>query len=196
MAIELAADHIRVNAVAPGGGVTGERRDRWFQQAAAQLGGTAQEHRQRMLDAILTHQLVEPDDIARLCVFLASDDSRQITGEVLNINGGHGLAVLDATLPQAVLTESAPVKKLATRSRQIIARRALALTHSLAITEHKMAIKMSVTCGQARTFNDACSCSPMPPAPTRPSTVDSRMLMSQRNTDIPAKAAMICGTMP
>ena len=103
MAIELAADHIRVNTVAPGGGVAGERRDRWFQQAAEQLGGTAQEQRQQMLDVIPIHELVEPRDIARLCVFLASDASRQITGEVLNINGGHGLAIMDATLPGAVL---------------------------------------------------------------------------------------------
>ena len=103
MAIELAAEQIRVNAVAPGGGVAGERRDRWFEQAAEQLGGTAEEQRQEMLSAIPTHQLIEPRDIARLCVFLASNDSRQITGEVLNINGGHGLAVMDATLPSAVL---------------------------------------------------------------------------------------------
>ena len=103
MAIELAADRIRVNAVAPGGGVAGERRDRWFEQAAAQLGGTAAEQRAAMVEAIPTHELIEPDEIARLCVFLASDDSRQITGEVLNINGGHGLAVLDATLPAAIL---------------------------------------------------------------------------------------------
>ena len=103
MAIELAANHIRVNAVAPGGGVAGERRDRWFEQAAAQLGGTADDQRQQMLDVIPIHELIEPDDIAKLCVFLASDDARQITGEVFNINGGHGLAILDATLPGANL---------------------------------------------------------------------------------------------
>ena len=103
MAVELAADRIRVNAVAPGGGVAGERRDRWFAQAAAQLGGTAEEQRAQMVEAIPMHELVEPDEIARLCVFLASDDARQITGEVVNINGGHGLAVLDATLPDASL---------------------------------------------------------------------------------------------
>ena len=103
MAIELAADRIRVNAVAPGGGVAGERRDRWFEQAAAQLGGTPEEQRAAMVEAIPMHELIEPDDIARLCVFLASDDARRITGEVLNINGGHGLAVRDATLPDAIL---------------------------------------------------------------------------------------------
>ena len=103
MAIELAADRIRVNTVAPGGGVAGERRDRWFEQAAAQLGTTAEAQRAAMVDAIPMHELIEPDEIARLCVFLASDDSRKITGEVLNINGGHGLAVLDATLPAAIL---------------------------------------------------------------------------------------------
>ena len=103
MAIELASEQIRVNSVAPGGGVSGKRRDRWFEQAAEQLGGTAEEQRQEMLAAIPINQLIEPQDIAKLCVFLASDDSRQITGEVININGGHGLAVMDATLPSAIL---------------------------------------------------------------------------------------------
>ena len=103
MAIELAADRIRVNAVAPGGGVAGERRDRWFEQAAAQLGGTANEQRAAMVEAIPTHELIEPDDIARLCVFLRATTRGRSPEEVLNINGGHGLAVLDATLPAAIL---------------------------------------------------------------------------------------------
>jgi hypothetical protein len=47
--------------------------------------------------------------------------------------------------------------------------------------------KISVTCGQASVLSEACSCRPMPPAPTRPSTVDSRMLMSQRNTVMPGE---------
>src|SRR6516165_11488201 len=48
--------------------------------------------------------------------------------------------------------------------------------------------RMSDTCVQASVVIAALSGSPMPPAPTRPSTVDSRMLMSQRNTEMPANA--------
>ena len=55
-------------------------------------------------------------------------------------------------------------------------------------------MKISVTCGQASTFSEACSCSPIPPAPTSPRIVDSRMLMSQRNTVMPKNAGSTCGT--
>ena len=34
------------------------------------------------------------------------------------------------------------------------------------------------------------------PAPTKPRTVDSRMLMSQRKTEMPAKAGITWGAMP
>ena len=69
-------------------------------------------------------------------------------------------------------------------------------THSPSTTVDRIAIRITLTCGHASVFSDASSCRPMPPAPTRPSTVDSRMLMSQRNTLMPANAGSTCGTMP
>jgi hypothetical protein len=59
-----------------------------------------------------------------------------------------------------------------------------------------MMSRISDTWVQASEVSAALSCRPMPPAPTRPTTVDSRMLMSQRNTAMPAKAGSTCGTMP
>ena len=74
--------------------------------------------------------------------------------------------------------------------------RTLAETHSLTITVAMMTRRIIETSVQARLRIEALSWRPMPPAPTSPSTVDSRMLMSQRNTEMPAKAGRIWGTMP
>ena len=38
--------------------------------------------------AILTTHLGEPDDIADLVVFLASDESKYITGQMISVDGG------------------------------------------------------------------------------------------------------------
>lgn len=40
----------------------------------------------------LTVRLAEPEDIARVIVFLATDDARRLTGQVVHVNGGehHG----------------------------------------------------------------------------------------------------------
>src|SRR6266404_3146804 len=73
-----------------------------------------------------------------------------------------------------------------TSRSQMIAWRILAETHSLTMTVAMMISRMSDTWVQASMVIAALSGSPMPPAPTRPSTVDSRMLMSQRNTEMPA----------
>ena len=48
----------------------------------------------------------------------------------------------------------------------------------------------------ARVLIDPFNCKPMPPAPTSPRMVDSRMLISQRKMPTPAKVGRTCGTMP
>jgi len=72
------APRIRVNAVAPGWVDTG-LNDSVFDDA---------EFVKRVVDGIPLKRVATADDIALSIVFLASDWSRHITGEVININGG------------------------------------------------------------------------------------------------------------
>lgn len=77
LAVELAPD-IRVNAVAPGW-VETELNDGVFED---------DEYKRKLADAIPLRRMATADDIALSVVFLASDWSRHITGEILNVNGG------------------------------------------------------------------------------------------------------------
>ena len=72
---ELGSRNIRVNAIAPG----------WIETDMTALleGGKAGAVRNSPL-----HRLGEPDDIAWAAVYLASDEARFVTGQVLSPNGG------------------------------------------------------------------------------------------------------------
>ena len=74
-------DRIRVNAIAPGMVITERQRRLWFpdEQQIAELRA-----RQAIPDA------VTPDDIASLALFLASDESRRITRQCFQVDGGLG----------------------------------------------------------------------------------------------------------
>ncbi len=72
------APNIRVNCVAPGWVDTG-LNDAVFNDPT---------FFQRIVDAVPLKRVATADDVALSIVFLASDWSRHITGEVLNINGG------------------------------------------------------------------------------------------------------------
>ena len=73
LARECAPHHIRVNGIAPGVIHTDMTRTPQHDAFARQipLGGMGQ-----------------PEDIANCALFLASDDSRHITGEIIDVNGG------------------------------------------------------------------------------------------------------------
>jgi NAD(P)-dependent dehydrogenase (short-subunit alcohol dehydrogenase family) len=79
LARQYGAQHIRVNAIAPGLVLTEKQRRLWFQDDAR-------------LAAVVSRQalpeVIEPADIARLALFLASDDSRMITKQTIAVNGG------------------------------------------------------------------------------------------------------------
>lgn len=81
MARELAPHRIRVNAVAPG--VTNT--------AMPRLGNT-EEGLAALAKQLPTGRLAEPEDIADVIVFLATDDSRHIIGQLIHVNGGDYLA--------------------------------------------------------------------------------------------------------
>jgi NAD(P)-dependent dehydrogenase (short-subunit alcohol dehydrogenase family) len=77
LAIELAPDLIRVNAIAPGYFPTGMNRGFWDDPEA--LAGVEQLH---------PLPLGVPDDIAAAVAFLASEDAAFITGSILPVDGG------------------------------------------------------------------------------------------------------------
>jgi NAD(P)-dependent dehydrogenase (short-subunit alcohol dehydrogenase family) len=86
LAMELGQHRIRANAIAPGP-VAGERAERVFQGRAQQSGRSVEEEKQLGLASMSIRQLVEPDDIAQLAVYLASDAARMISGQVIPIDG-------------------------------------------------------------------------------------------------------------
>lgn len=74
---ELAAYHIRVNSVAPGFTDTD-----MFRAAAL-----SQENIRRITENVRFGRLASADDIAEACVWLASDRSGFVTGQVIGVNG-------------------------------------------------------------------------------------------------------------
>jgi NAD(P)-dependent dehydrogenase (short-subunit alcohol dehydrogenase family) len=86
LAIELGEHGIRVNAIAPGA-VAGERAERVFQGRAQISGRTVAEEKILGLANQSLQALVDPDHIAALAVFLASEAGRSISGQVLPIDG-------------------------------------------------------------------------------------------------------------
>ncbi len=79
LARSLGPDRIRVNAIAPGTVFTERQRALWFKDEAAVAAAVAQ---QCLPDMIM------PDDIAKLALFLAADDSRMITKQCFSVNAG------------------------------------------------------------------------------------------------------------
>jgi 3-oxoacyl-[acyl-carrier protein] reductase len=77
MALALAPHHIRVNAIAPGLTDTAQPR----------YGNTEEQLAARARDIPLG-RMAQPDEIARIAVFLASDDAAMMTGELMHVNGG------------------------------------------------------------------------------------------------------------
>ncbi|HEY3765770.1 MAG TPA: SDR family NAD(P)-dependent oxidoreductase [Gaiellales bacterium] len=82
LALELAADAIRVNAVCPGWVDTS-----FNGPAIAMLGGT-DAHAELVRASIPLGRQARPDEIASGTLFLASDASSYMTGQVLPIDGG------------------------------------------------------------------------------------------------------------
>jgi len=79
MALELAPHKIRVNAIAPGTTDTAQPR---YGNTDAELIEIAR------ATIPLGGKLLAPEQIAHAAVFLASEDSDAMTGQVLHINGG------------------------------------------------------------------------------------------------------------
>jgi NAD(P)-dependent dehydrogenase (short-subunit alcohol dehydrogenase family) len=87
MAVELAPLGIRVNAVAPG-----FTRTPLVQQALDD--GSLQED--WMVARVPMGRLAQPEEIARVVRFLASDEASYVTGQVLVADGGWTVQGIDA----------------------------------------------------------------------------------------------------
>ncbi len=79
IAKELAKNNIRVNAIAPG------------MVATERLTKIATEKFSGQIDQIGFGQMAEPSQIADVCLFLASDESSYITGQIIGVDGSIAL---------------------------------------------------------------------------------------------------------
>lgn len=76
VAIEAGPLGIRVNTIAPG---------------PTQTGYISSEFEQAIRESIPLNRIGQPDDIADVAVFLASEQARWVTGQVIKVSGGHAL---------------------------------------------------------------------------------------------------------
>jgi len=87
MAKELGGEGIRVNAICPGQIATDLERWR-FGLEASFFGTTVEQQEKEMCKTIPLGYIGSPQEVADLVVFLASDASKYITGQAINIDGG------------------------------------------------------------------------------------------------------------
>jgi NAD(P)-dependent dehydrogenase (short-subunit alcohol dehydrogenase family) len=106
LAVELAPFGINVNAVSPGP-VETEFHDTVMPQRAATLGISREQIVEKVRVSIPFGRWGRPADIARVVLFLASDQSEWITGQNLVVSGG--LTGVAATPPkEAILPRPRP----------------------------------------------------------------------------------------
>jgi 2-hydroxycyclohexanecarboxyl-CoA dehydrogenase len=83
IARESARYGVRCNAVAPGPIDTP-----LLNAAPVQLGELGARLRQGMIDATALRRIGQPDEVAAVIAFLASDEASYVTGQTLNVSGG------------------------------------------------------------------------------------------------------------
>lgn len=77
LAKEVSGKGIRVNAVSPG-----------VIEGTAISDKIPDEYKQKFVENIPMRRLGKPEEIAKAVLFLASDDSSYVTGQILGVNGG------------------------------------------------------------------------------------------------------------
>ena len=90
-ALDLAPHRITVNAVCPGS-VNTDRLNYWEADQAQAKGMSLEEFRASIVadagKSVPLGRIAEPEDVANLVAFLASDEAAFITGQAYNVNGG------------------------------------------------------------------------------------------------------------
>ncbi|MFB6176667.1 MAG: SDR family NAD(P)-dependent oxidoreductase [Halobaculum sp.] len=91
LAMEYAADGLRVNAVCPGT-INTDRIDRFFEEKLPSFADVDPELARRRSEAEYPlGRFGEPDEVAAAITFLASDDASFITGHGLVVDGGYSV---------------------------------------------------------------------------------------------------------
>ncbi|MFD0364950.1 SDR family NAD(P)-dependent oxidoreductase [Nocardia sp. GCM10030253] len=83
LAIELGPYNINVNAVAPGYIATAMTA-----ATAHRVGLTAEEHQQSVAEHTPLGRVGQPEEVAAVIAFLASDEASYVSGQTLYVNGG------------------------------------------------------------------------------------------------------------
>ncbi|MEY9848949.1 3-oxoacyl-ACP reductase FabG [Streptacidiphilus sp. MAP5-3] len=83
LAIELGPFNINVNAVAPGYIATSMTA-----ATAERVGASAEEHQTLAAERTPLRRVGQPEDIASVVAFLASEDASYVSGQTLYVNGG------------------------------------------------------------------------------------------------------------
>jgi NAD(P)-dependent dehydrogenase (short-subunit alcohol dehydrogenase family) len=78
LAHEVGADGIRVNCILPGAVFTERQKQLWF----------TDEYKKEILDRQALKVEIEPEQVANLVLFLASDESMAITNQSFVIDAG------------------------------------------------------------------------------------------------------------
>jgi NAD(P)-dependent dehydrogenase (short-subunit alcohol dehydrogenase family) len=86
LAVELGPLGVRANAILPGV-VQGERMDRVIADRAVAVGVSFEEMREDYLRKISLRRMVDASDVANLSLFLASNLARNITGQIISVDG-------------------------------------------------------------------------------------------------------------
>lgn len=86
VAMELGPHGIRANAICPGS-VNGPRIDRVIEAEAQAKGMTPDAVRQGYASGTALKRLSDPEDVAGLALYLASDGARMISGQALAVDG-------------------------------------------------------------------------------------------------------------
>lgn len=86
VALEVAPD-VRINCVCPGI-VNTDMMEREYAWEQAMTGEAKESIQKRWMSGIPMGRFQEPEHIARVALFLASDDASEMTGQAINVTGG------------------------------------------------------------------------------------------------------------
>jgi len=87
VALEVGRHNINVNALHPGI-VAGDRMDKLCREKAKKRGWTPEQVHQEYVDEMALRRVTVSQDIANAVLFLVSDESKNMTGQSVTVDGG------------------------------------------------------------------------------------------------------------